>query len=94
MVSAVGSTTPGLIPGATNSSTSLQATIDSCRRQLADWVTCPSAKTPEGKAKIEQISSRMAAAEAQLKSAPGSSAAQAPPAASANDQTRLVDVYA
>jgi len=45
----------------------LEAQMRTCRAQLADWVTCPSAKTPEGKAKIEQISSKLDSIKDQIK---------------------------
>ena len=60
---------------------------------MADWVTCPSASTPKGKAKIEQIAARMSTAESRIKDA----AAQPAPESvtpSATSTTRLVDVYA
>jgi septal ring factor EnvC (AmiA/AmiB activator) len=37
---------------------SLDAELNTARAQLEDWVTCPSATTPEGKAKIAQLSAK------------------------------------
>jgi hypothetical protein len=48
-------------------SPNLEAQMRTCRAQLADWVTCPSAKTPEGNAKIEQISFKLDSIEGQIK---------------------------
>ena len=45
----------------------LDAQLRTYRAQLADWVTCPSAKTPQGKAKIEQISAKLASVENEIK---------------------------
>ena len=47
----------------------LDARLNSCRGQLEDWVTCPSAKTPEGKAKIKEITTRFEAIKQQIKTA-------------------------
>lgn len=47
-----------------------------CRAQLADWVTCPSAKTPEGKAKIEQITSKLDSIKDQIKQSGDASASR------------------
>jgi hypothetical protein len=45
----------------------LEAKVDTLKKQLADWVTCPSAKTPQGKAKIQDITSKLDTAQAQIK---------------------------
>ncbi|MDO9314322.1 MAG: hypothetical protein Q7T97_07230 [Burkholderiaceae bacterium] len=37
----------------------LDADLAKCQSQLSDWVHCVSAKTPEGKAKIEEIASKI-----------------------------------
>ncbi|HUN92673.1 MAG TPA: hypothetical protein VMU33_11485 [Burkholderiaceae bacterium] len=79
------------------------------KKQLADWVTCPSASTPAGKAKIKQIADKLDAVAEQIKRADqGSTAgrnlagragegtpatAPAPRAASSTVGTRI-DVYA
>lgn len=44
----------------------LDAQLNTVRAQLADWVTCPSAKTPEGKAKIKEVTARFDAIKAQI----------------------------
>lgn len=51
----------------------LDAQLRTCRAQLADWVTCPSAKTPQGKEKIEQISARLESVKNQIKKSDGTS---------------------
>jgi hypothetical protein len=51
----------------------LDAQMRTCRAQLADWVTCPSAKTPEGKAKIEQISTKLDEIKHEIKKSDGNS---------------------
>ena len=51
-----------------------------CRAQLADWVTCPSAKTPEGKAKIQQITSKLDSIKEQIKKTSGELPSTALPA--------------
>ena len=43
-----------------------QAKVES---QLADWVHCASAKTPEGKAKIEQLSTQLNTIKAKVEKA-------------------------
>ena len=93
VVATVGSFPPVTIPGSAPSQTGLQADVDACRRQMADWVTCPSANTPEGKARIAQIAARMSAAESRIKTVaaqPAATAATRP----ATTTSSLVDVYA
>jgi hypothetical protein len=47
----------------------LDAELAKCQGQLSDWVHCVSASTPEGKAKIEEISARIGAIKEALKQA-------------------------
>jgi hypothetical protein len=42
-----------------SSGSGLDAELAKCEGQLSDWVHCPSAKTPEGKEKIAEISARL-----------------------------------
>ena len=58
----------GQMPGASSgaSAGALQAQLQKCQNQLADWVDCPSGKTPQGQAKIQQIQSQTASIKAQL----------------------------
>lgn len=69
MVSSVGRSNFTAGAATASASPSLNAQLNTCRAQLQDWVTCPSAKTPEGKAKIDQITSRMEAIRAQIEKA-------------------------
>ena len=70
MVTAVGSrSTIAATPQASASGTrtpSLDAELNSARAQLEDWVTCPSAKTPEGKAKIKEVTAKFDSIKAQI----------------------------
>ena len=92
MVSSVGAGPSGFIPGAAPTRTSLEGEVATCRKQMADWVTCPSASTPEGKAKIKDISERMSAAQSRLDALPATRSA--PQVTATSSDTRLVDVYA
>jgi hypothetical protein len=53
--------------GAVISNAVLESQLDKCKTQLADWVSCPSHVTAEGKAKIKEISDKISAIEQQLK---------------------------
>ena len=60
-----------VVPGATAvAKTDRPATLDAdlakAEGQLADWVACPSCKTPEGKAKIEEISAKVDAIKSKM----------------------------
>jgi hypothetical protein len=80
----------------------LQAQKAQCERQLADWVHCVSASTPEGKAKIAEYSSKLSAINAQLKKADDArqagqaqpAIATAPAAGASSTLGSRVDVYA
>lgn len=56
--------------GAGSSDTYLNAQLATCRAQLSDWVTCPSAKTPAGKAIIARITDKIGGLEQALTHAP------------------------
>jgi hypothetical protein len=45
----------------------LAADLSKCQAQLSDWVHCASASTPEGQAKIKQISQQIGAIEAKIR---------------------------
>jgi len=45
--------------GVDKSTAGLEARLDQYKIKLADWVSCPSCKTPEGKAKISEISDKI-----------------------------------
>ena len=44
----------------------LDVELANCERQLSDWVHCASAKTPEGKAKIEELTAKHDAIKAKM----------------------------
>ena len=56
-------------PQQKTSSGGLQADKAKCEAQLSDWVTCASAKTPEGKAKIAEYTAKLATINAEIKQA-------------------------
>ena len=58
-----------------------------CESQLSDWVHCASSKTPEGKAKIAEITGKIDAIKAQMKKAEEASTASAAPASAPTSET-------
>jgi hypothetical protein len=72
MVAAIGGSTSssGAAGQATTSRGSregLEAKLDTFKKQLNDWVTCASAKTPEGKKKIADLTTKVSTTEARIK---------------------------
>lgn len=67
MLNAVGSSSLASPGYAVNSVSGLDVRLDKYKVQLADWVNCPSCKTPEGKAKIQELSDKIAAIEQKIK---------------------------
>lgn len=67
MVSSIGSSVslPGLYSDGV-SAASIQSQITRFKQELADCVNCPSSKTQEGKAKIQELSNKISTAETQL----------------------------
>lgn len=61
MLSAIGSSTFPATAASGRSSAGLDAQLARYRTQLADWRGCPSCNTPEGKAKIAEISDKISA---------------------------------
>jgi peptidoglycan hydrolase CwlO-like protein len=53
--------------GAGQSTANLETQLDKCKIQLADWVSCPSHSTPEGKAKISELSNKISELEQRIK---------------------------
>ncbi len=47
----------------------LEVQLEKYKVALADWVNCPACNTPDGKAKIAELSSRIADIETELKAA-------------------------
>lgn len=66
------------------------------QRQLADWVACPSGKTPEGKHKIAEISAKVAEIKSKMKAEADSKPVHAKADAHATGSARggFVDTYA
>jgi hypothetical protein len=59
MLSAIGSAVPSIpTPGGVSPSV-LNAQLAKYQTQLADWESCPSCKTPEGKAKIADLQEKI-----------------------------------
>jgi hypothetical protein len=71
---------------------SLDADLARREAQLSDWVHCVSASTPQGKAKIEEISAQIDDIKAKMKQA--EKAAPFAPARSVASSDHLLDVYA
>ena len=65
----------------------LDADLAKAQSQLADWVACPSCKTPEGKAKIEEISAKVDTIKSKLKAAEDSKPSRAEAAKPAPTET-------
>jgi lipopolysaccharide export system protein LptC len=73
MVAAVGTSTlaASTVAGQTGTSrgsrAGLEAQLDTYKKQLNDWVTCASAKTPDGKEKITDLTNKVSSTEARIK---------------------------
>lgn len=59
MLGAIGTTTLASSTGVGKSAAGLEARLAQYEIQLSDWENCPSCKTPEGKAKIAELSSKV-----------------------------------
>lgn len=86
--------------GGAPSATTLQAQLQRYEKQLSECVNCASAKTPQGKADIQAISTRISQVKeriAQTENAPSSRAAIGTPVSAASATTgtgNLIDVFA
>ncbi len=87
MLSAIGSSTASGTIGAGQPTVTLEAQLDKLQIQLADWVSCPSSKTPEGKAKIKEISDKVSEIEQLMKSGASVIQSSSPTAIAANPFT-------
>jgi hypothetical protein len=68
MLSPVAVSPPPAVPGNAPSGRSiLQSQLTRYEGQLADWCSCPSGKTAEGKAKIADIQQKVDVAKARIK---------------------------
>lgn len=67
MVSAIGSSPAyGNVPATGAATAGLESQITRYKKELSDCVNCASARTPEGKAKIQAIAAKIGAAEARI----------------------------
>jgi len=66
MLNAIGSSSYSRPAGTGTSIVGLEAQIGQYKIKLADWVNCPSCKTPEGKAKISDISNKISNIQARI----------------------------
>lgn len=53
-----------------NASSGLDVQLSRYKVELADWINCPACKTPAGKAKIQELSDKIAAIELKIKAPP------------------------
>ena len=67
MLNAIGSSSFQHLAGNSQANSGLEAQLAQYQVQLADWVNCPSCKTPEGKAKIAAISAKISDIEQRMK---------------------------
>ena len=68
-INAIGSPVfPGLF-GAGKSTAALEAQLAQYQIKLADWISCPSCSTPEGKAKIQELSNKVSDTQQRIKAA-------------------------
>ena len=66
MVAAIGSATVSATTGGSLGTAGLEAQIAHYEKQLSDCVNCASAKTPEGKKAIAEISNKISATRARI----------------------------
>jgi hypothetical protein len=66
MVAAIGSATVSAMSGGSFGTAGLEAQIARYEKQLSDCVNCASAKTPEGKKAIAEISNKISATRARV----------------------------
>jgi len=59
---------PGIM-GAGQSPAGIEAQLAQYQIQLADWVSCPSCNTPEGKAKIQELTNKVSDARRRIEAA-------------------------
>lgn len=59
MIGAIASSNYAVQQGSGKSTAGLEAQLAQYETKLADWVSCPSCKTPEGKAKIAELTEKV-----------------------------------
>ena len=69
MLGAIGSTGVAGPSGFGKSTAGFEVQLAHYEIQLSDWINCPSCKTPEGKAKIAEISAKISDIRQRMKSA-------------------------
>jgi hypothetical protein len=72
MATAIGVSTvisSAAVTGGGASPVALQAQLDRCSKQLGDWVSCASAKTPEGQQVIQALQQKISDLRARIESA-------------------------
>jgi hypothetical protein len=69
MVQPIGSFSPPRLPPAEAPSAGLEAQLARCQNQLGDAVNCATAKTPSGKAKIQEIENQIRSIKARMEAA-------------------------
>jgi hypothetical protein len=80
MVSAIGSPPASSAAPTTGASTAgIEAQIVRYKKELSDCVNCASAKTPEGKAAIQAISTKISTAQARIEKITADKPASQPP---------------
>lgn len=72
-MSAIHATGAACGAAAGGSRTAVNAQLQRLQRQYADWQHCPSASTPEGKARLEALAGDLAATRAALDNMTGAS---------------------
>jgi hypothetical protein len=84
---AIGSSSLSSVSGSHSSSTALAAEVARYQKQLSDCVNCPSAKTLEGKAHIQELSTQISVDQQRIKRIEANATAANDPAAAAQADT-------
>jgi hypothetical protein len=69
MLGAIRSSAFPIPAGSGKSTAGLESQLAQYEVKLADWVNCPSCKTPEGKAKIAEVSDKISEIKQRMKAA-------------------------
>lgn len=98
MISAIGSANSTNPAVAGKLSAGLETQLAQYKVKLADWASCPSCKTPEGKAKIAEISDKISDIQQRLEAADAVKRGSQPSDTAANAPTKMpgsrLDVFA
>jgi hypothetical protein len=83
------------LPSDHSSNVFLQSQLARCEAQLSDWITCPSGKTPEGKAIIAKISSKISDIKQRMKQTGGTTdSTRGARVAASPKEGKQLDLYA